>query len=216
MRLEVEGLSKRLGERFALEGLSFEVDSGRCLGLAGASGSGKTTTLRLIAGLDVPDAGEVRVAGVVVCSRKLWIPPGRRGVAMVFQGLALWPHMTVEKNVLNGLDGSVPSADRRRRVVEILERFHLREHARFYPHELSGGERQRVAIARALIRQPGILLLDEPLAHLDQQLRRETLRLLGEMKCIGGPAMILVSHDLEGLDELSDHVVRLEHGRQVP
>src|SRR5690606_13759227 len=140
----------------------------------GESGCGKSTLLRMVAGLEVPDAGTVCIGGRSVSEGRAWVAPERRGVGMVFQDFALFPHMTAEKNVLYGLR-SLARVDRRRRTSEMLELVGLASLGKRYPHQLSGGQQQRVAIARALASEPSLLLLDEPFSNLDTALKR-TLR----------------------------------------
>jgi ABC-type Fe3+/spermidine/putrescine transport system ATPase subunit len=213
--LELENVSQRVSGTFGLRDLSLAVEVGQCLGLIGPSGAGKTTTLRLIAGLEGPDAGTIRIDGKVVSQGALRVSPHRRRVGLVFQGLALWPHVTVAKHVHYGLDQELPRANCPAKVQEILERLDLVEHARRYPSELSGGEQQRVALARALAGRPRILLLDEPLANLDRSLRRDLLELLVGLKTRESVSMVFVSHDREGLSSLTDSLVVMDRGEIV-
>jgi iron(III) transport system ATP-binding protein len=210
--LELRDVRKRVGRSFALGPISFEVATGRCLALVGPSGAGKTTTLRLIAGLEAPDAGVIRIGGEAVYGGRKKVAPHRRRVALVFQSLALWPHLTVEKQVFYGLGRGLPRATRGSVVRSALARLGIAEHARRYPEQLSGGERQRVAIARALAGRPKILLLDEPLANLDRGLRRSLLELLAELKSESSMAMVYVSHDREGLASLADRLAVMDRG----
>lgn len=210
--LELRDVRKRVSRTFAVGPISLEIAAGRCLALVGPSGAGKTTTLRLIAGLEAPDAGVIRIGGEMVDGGARAVAPHRRGVALVFQSLALWPHLTVEKQVLYGLGRELPRAARRPAVRSILERLGLAEHARCYPAQLSGGEQQRAALARALVGRPRILLLDEPLAHLDRGLRRSLTALLAELKAESSMAMVYVSHDRQGLAALADRLAVMDHG----
>src|SRR5262245_21989982 len=170
----IKGLVKRYGDVHAVRGLDLLVKPGELVALLGPSGCGKTTTLRLVAGFLEPEAGEIWVGDRCLSSPMAVIPPERRRMAMIFQSYALWPHMTVAKNVAYGLRwGGVARADRERRVNEMLRVVQLEGYGSRYPGELSGGQQQRVAVARALVVEPEILLLDEPLSNLDANLREE-------------------------------------------
>ncbi len=198
------------GEGFALRGVDLEVADGRIAALLGPSGCGKTTLLRLIAGLDRPDAGDVLLDGESLLGR----PPHRRGIGLVFQELALFPHLDVARNVEFGLRmARWPRARRRERVAELLALFELDGLGARRIHELSGGERQRVALARAVAPEPGVLLLDEPLGSLDEplkaQLRPQLRALLGRL----GTTALLVSHDLRDAVEVADDLLVMADGR---
>lgn len=175
--IELQRVSKSFGQIQVLQHASLDISPGQRVCLIGPSGAGKTTTLRLIAGLDVPDAGRVIVGGKVASDPALRIPSERRQVAMVFQSLALWPHMTVRRNVEFVIQG-VSSNERRTRADELLGLVHLEERCNAYPEELSGGQQQRLAIARALAPRPRILLLDEPLKSLQRSLQQEMAELI--------------------------------------
>ncbi len=174
--LTLSHLTKRFGgdRPPAVDGLTLTVESGQILALLGPSGCGKTTTLRLIAGFELPDDGEVAIAGRVMADgqRKISVPPEERGIGIVFQDYALFPHLTVEENVGFGLHAL--ARDRRgERVLAVLNLVGLAEFAHRYPHELSGGQQQRVAVARALAPSPALILLDEPFSNLDADLRAQ-------------------------------------------
>lgn len=191
--------------------LTLEVKEGEFFSLLGPSGCGKTTTLRLIAGLERPDGGMITI-GDSVASGGLWIPPEKRGVGMVFQDYALFPHMTVFKNIAFGLRGCGKN-EVGEKVTEMLELVGLAGMTDRYPHELSGGQQQRIALARALAPSPRVMLLDEPFSNLDadlrMELRSETKRILKE----SGTTAILVTHDQEEAFCLSDRVGLLNRGR---
>ncbi len=210
--LELRDVRKQVDRCFALGPIAFEVPAGCCLALVGPSGAGKTTTLRLIAGLETPEEGTIRIGGEVVSQGRRTLAPHRRGVGLVFQNLALWPHLTVEKQVFFSLRRHRPRSERWNEVRSVLERVGLAEQARRYPAELSGGEQQRVALARALAGRPRVLLLDEPLANVDRGLRRSLLALLAELKAQAQVAMIYVSHDREGLASLADRLAVMDRG----
>ncbi len=193
--------------------LGLEVQDGRCLALAGASGAGKTTALRTLAGLSRPRHGHIECAG------ELWLdtatgvdrPPEERGVGMVFQDHALFGHLSAWRNVAYGLAGC-PRQDRRRRADELLDRFGLLGRAEARPRELSGGERQRVALARALARDPDVLLLDEPLASLDARTRAAAAADLATMLREMAVPAILVTHDFTEAAQLADRISILDAG----
>ena len=215
MSVVATGLTKRFArqkEAAAADGVSFEAPTGRITSLLGPSGSGKSTVLRLIAGLEEPDAGEIRIDGVD-CTRE---PARARGVGFAFQSYALFNHMNVRDNVAFGLKiRKTPRAEIDRRVDELLQLVQLRDYARRYPSQLSGGQRQRIALARALATQPRVLLLDEPFGALDTKVRVELREWLAEFQKTTGVTTILVTHDQEEALELSEHVVLLHEGRVV-
>ncbi|HOD73320.1 MAG TPA: ABC transporter ATP-binding protein [Candidatus Bipolaricaulis anaerobius] len=206
--LEVRGLTKRFGEVTAVADFSLAVADGETVALLGPSGCGKTTVLRIIAGLEQPDAGQVLLAGRDATD---W-PPERRGVGLVFQSYALFPHLSVEANVAYGLRFR-RGVDRVARVEELLSLVGLSGYERRKPHQLSAGQQQRVALARALAPEPGILLLDEPLSALDAALRKE---LRGELRAILGKlgiTVVYVTHDQEEALALADRVAVMREGR---
>jgi len=210
VEVEFRGLHRSFGDVHALDGLDLKVEPGELIALLGPSGCGKTTALRVLAGFEVPDAGEVLVDGVDV----LGVPANRRDMGMVFQAYSLFPHLTAVDNVAFGLRvRGRAAAARRARAQELLELVGLGEHGRRYPHQLSGGQQQRVALARALAVEPRVLLLDEPLSALDAkvrvQLREEIRRLQLEL----GITTVFVTHDQEEALSLADRVGVLRSGR---
>lgn len=206
--IEASAISKRFGDVIALNRFSLRVPDKAVLGLVGPSGSGKTTALRVIAGFDRPDSGSVSVAGTVVVDDTTFIPPERRRVGMVFQDFALFPHMTVAKNVGYGLT----SAGRQERIDEILAMVGLTGMAKRMPHELSGGEQQRVALARALAPRPDVILLDEPFSNLDapqrERVRKEVRTILVEARATA----VFVTHDREEALAISDEMAVMRDG----
>ena len=210
--LELRGLSRQHpgSSQSALTNLDLDLDPGELLCLVGPSGCGKSTTLRLIAGLDVPSSGQVLLAG-----RDLGgVPPQDRDVAMVFQGYALYPHLSVADNLAFPLRmRRVPRADRERRVRETASLLGLERLLGRLPGELSGGERQRVAMGRALVRQPKLFLFDEPLANLDAALRNELRVELGQLLRKLGTASLYVTHDQVEAMTLGDRIAVLRAGR---
>ncbi len=174
--IQIIGLQKQFYDQEVLKGISLEIAEGSLIHISGASGSGKTTLLRCIAGLEKFDSGEVQLFGRLVQSRNNFVPPNDRKIGMVFQDLILFPHMTVFQNV-DFVSKAVFKniAERMKWDSIVLEKMRIGHKANKYPHELSGGEKQRVAIARAIAHRPGILLMDEPFSHLDDELREEIL-----------------------------------------
>lgn len=211
--LEVRNLIKHFHgtAQSAVNDISFELSSGEILALVGPSGCGKTTTLRIIAGLERPDSGVVRLNGRVVASDMVFVPPEKRGVGMVFQDHALFPHLTVSENIAFGLRGQ-PSAQVKQTVGEMLHLVGLLPLAKRYPHALSGGERQRVALARALAPRPVLVLMDEPFSSLDADLRMEmrehVRRILKSMQA----TVVFVTHDQDEALYMGDRLAVLQKG----
>jgi putative spermidine/putrescine transport system ATP-binding protein len=210
MRIALRGVTKRFGASTAVDGLTLDIEPGELVALVGGSGCGKTTTLRLIAGFERPDAGEIRFDD----RRVNEVPPSRRGVGIVFQSYALFPTMTVADNIAFGLRvARWPQAEVRARVAELVALTHLGGLEGRYANQLSGGQQQRVALARALARRPEMLLLDEPLSALDAKIR---LRLRAEIRKIQqdlGVTMLYVTHDQEEALSLADRLAVMRGGR---
>jgi putrescine transport system ATP-binding protein len=210
--LEIISVSKRFGATAAVEQVSLNVESGEFFALLGPSGCGKTTLLRLIAGFERPEEGQILIDGVEMNA----VPPYRRPVNMMFQSYALFPHLDVTGNIAFGLKQE--GMDRRRRddrIAEILALVQMQDYARRRPHELSGGQKQRVALARALAKMPKLLLLDEPLAALDRKLREETrLELTGIQQRVG-TTFLVVTHDQEEALGMASRIAVMNHGRLV-
>jgi iron(III) transport system ATP-binding protein len=211
-RLRIEGLTRHFGGRTVVDGIDLAVAAGEITCLLGPSGCGKSTTLRIIAGVDRQDAGRVVLNGRVVADATTDVPPEGRGVGLMFQDFALFPHLTVAGNVAFGLPkGAATEA----RVCELLDRVALTGYEDRYPHHLSGGEQQRVALARALAPRPGIMLMDEPFSGLDNRLRDgirdETLSILKEE----GTAVLLVTHEPDEAMRMADQIALMREGRIV-
>jgi iron(III) transport system ATP-binding protein len=212
--ITLNSVSKQFVQRnvAAVQNVSLQVESGAIVVMLGPSGSGKTTLLRLIAGFEKPDTGEISIGDHVVASVQHWIPPEKRGIGMVFQDFALFPHLTVQENIAFGLH-QLPAAVRTERVQQMLTLINLPSIAQAYPHQLSGGQQQRVAIARALAPQPKVLLLDEPFSNIDtdlrQQMREEVRQLLHSQRMTA----ILVTHDQREAIEMADYLAVLNQGR---
>ena len=214
-QLSLTRVSKRYapGRTAAVEDLSLSVDHGDLLALLGPSGCGKTTTLRLIAGFETPDTGEIAIGGRVVASaRGSFVPPEERSVGVVFQDYALFPHLTIGANVGFGLD-RLPRAARASRVREVLDLVGLAAFADRYPHELSGGQQQRVAVARALAPAPALILLDEPFSNLDADLRAQMRDEVEKILRSTQTTAVFVTHDQEEAFTIADQVGVLNRGR---
>jgi iron(III) transport system ATP-binding protein len=211
--LEVRGLSKRYGSSssLALRDVTLAVSGGEVLAVVGESGSGKTTLLRLVAGLEVPTAGEVLLNGHVASSPRGCVPPERRGVGIVFQDYALFPHLNVLDNVAFGLQTMRREA-RRTRAQEGLALVGLQDYATRFPHELSGGQQQRVALARALAPQPTLLLLDEPFSNLDVVLKEQVREEVGQILRAARTTAVFVVHDLDDVLSIADRIAILKDG----
>lgn len=218
MDIRLEQVGKRYGDVEVVVGLDLTLASGRVVALLGPSGCGKTTTLRMIAGLERVSSGRVSIGGVVVDDGQVFVPPEKRGLGMVFQSYALWPHKSVVDNVayplaLRGLSATA----RREKALQALGRVHLDHLADRQPHQLSGGQQQRVAVARAVVgdgdRSPPVLLLDEPLANLDAKLREEMRGELSMLARQSGATVVIVTHDQQEAFAVADEVVVLDKGR---
>ncbi len=207
----VHGVSKHFGAVTAVEAADLCVERGEFVALLGPSGCGKTTLLRLVAGFEEPDAGEVRIGDRVVADGSTWVVPERRRVGMVFQDYALFPHLTVAENVGFGL----PRRERRARVPIVLALVDLCGLGGRYPHELSGGQQQRVALARALAPNPELVLLDEPWSNIDPHLRASMRDELARILRSIGVTVVLVTHDREEAFSLADRIAIMRAGTVV-
>jgi iron(III) transport system ATP-binding protein len=213
--IEVENLEIKYGEVPAVRGVSFVVQPGEQLTLLGPSGCGKTTTLRAIAGLEQPSAGEIRIGGAPVYSSasRVNIPAEKRGLSMVFQSYAIWPHMTVFENVAYGLRVRRESKEQiTEKVDRALDMVQMRAYSARGASQLSGGQQQRVALARAFVFQPSVLLFDEPLSNLDAKLRADMRIELRELQHRLGITSVYVTHDLEEALAMSDRIVVMRDG----
>ncbi len=210
--VRIENVSKRFGEFVAVNHVSLDIRAGEIFCLLGASGCGKTTLLRMLAGFEAPSEGRLLIDGEDLAR----IPPYERPVNMMFQSYALFPHLSVERNVAFGLEQErLPAAEIRRRVGEMLEIVRLTPLARRKPHQLSGGQRQRVALARALVKRPKLLLLDEPLGALDRKLREHTQFELLNIQQQLGVTFVVVTHDQEEAMTLATRIGVMERGEIV-
>ncbi|WP_274361283.1 sulfate/molybdate ABC transporter ATP-binding protein [Paenibacillus thermotolerans] len=210
MHIEVERLTKRFGGYTATDFVTFGIEQGKLVGVLGPSGGGKTTLMRMIAGLEQPDSGTIAIHG----HRMDGVPPQRRNIGFVFQNYALFRHMTVFDNIAFGLTVKRKKKEEiRGRVHDLLELIGLKGLENRYPSQLSGGQRQRVAFARAIAPQPELLLLDEPFAAMDVKVRKELRGWLREMIRRIGITTLFVTHDQEEAMELADQILIIHEGR---
>lgn len=210
MHVEVKNLDKHFGSFHAVKDVSFGIEKGQLIGLLGPSGGGKTSILRMLAGLEQPDAGEIIFHGQRVND----LAPQDRGIGFVFQSYALFKHMTVFDNIAFGLQVKKVSKSRiKERVMELVELTGLKGFEHRYPHQLSGGQRQRVAFARALAPEPQLLLLDEPFAAIDAKIRQELRSWLRELIERVGITSIFVTHDQDEAIEVADEIMIISEGR---
>ena len=212
-RLEVRGLSRRFHGQQVVNDLSLSIAPGQVTCLLGPSGCGKSTTLRMIAGLETPDSGEILIDGVQVFARGRNLPPEARGVGLMFQDFALFPHLTVAENVAFGLSGD--RSAKAARVTELLERVNLHGYGEKHPHQLSGGEQQRVALARALAPRPQVMLMDEPFSGLDNRLRDGIRDTTLDILKSEGAAVLLVTHEPDEALRMADEIALMRGGQIV-
>jgi sulfate transport system ATP-binding protein len=208
--IEVNGVGKKFGDFVALENISLSIPSGELMALLGPSGGGKSTLLRIIAGLEHADSGTVHIEGVDATD----LSPQRRNVGFVFQHYAAFKHLSVRRNVAFGLEiRKLPKAEVRRKVDELLALVHLEQFADRLPSQLSGGQRQRMALARALAVEPSVLLLDEPFGALDAKVRKELRDWLRRLHDEVHVTTVFVTHDQEEALEVADNIVVINEGR---
>jgi ABC-type Fe3+/spermidine/putrescine transport system ATPase subunit len=208
--LSLTGIDKVFGSNRVLSGVSLDIQSGEFFSLLGPSGCGKSTLLRIISGLESANSGSVTIGGKAVDH----IPPQGRGIGMVFQQYALWPHMTIAQNVRFGLESRpISNKERDSKMISALERVQMLPFKDRFPHQISGGQQQRVALARALAMEPTIILLDEPLSNLDARLRAEIRQELADLHSKLGATMIYVTHDQEDALSLSSRIAIMNMGQ---
>jgi len=210
----VENIYKKHGQVAALTGVTLELALNEPLAIVGPSGCGKTTLLRLVAGLECPDAGKILIDGSEVSTPHRMTPPHKRGVAMIFQDLALWPHMTAREHLdfVRNRNGRAQDSETLG-VEEIFRNVNLSKHCNCFPHELSGGEKQRLALARALAAGKKYLLMDEPFTNLDPILKEELLGLMIGLKDRFQMGMVLVTHNMEEAFALADRIAVMNKGK---
>jgi putrescine transport system ATP-binding protein len=210
--IKIEGITKKFDDFVAVDNIDLDIYKGELFSLLGGSGCGKTTLLRMLAGFETPNAGRIFIDGVDMTD----IPPYQRPVNMMFQSYALFPHMSVEKNIAYGLNrDGIEKHEVKKRVDEILEMVELGQFSKRMPHQLSGGQRQRVALARSLVKRPKVLLLDEPLGALDKRLREQTQFELMNIQSELGITFVVVTHDQEEAMTLSTRIAVMDTGRFV-
>ncbi|WP_242271934.1 ABC transporter ATP-binding protein [Bacillus cereus group sp. BfR-BA-01310] len=211
MFFEMNNLSFRYknAKQDVIDGLSISIEKGEIVGILGKSGSGKSTLLRLIAGLEYPSSGSIEIKNKTIVDDEHFLVPEKREVGMVFQDYALFPHLTVEKNIKFGLH-HFPKSEQKNRLLHMLELIDLKGFEKRYPYELSGGQQQRVALARALAPNPSILLMDEPFSNLDADLRGKIRQELKNILKKEGMTCIFVTHDREDVNAICDRVINME------
>ena len=207
--VELKHINKVFNDFKASDDVSFSVEKGKLIGLLGPSGSGKTTILRMIAGLEIPDSGEVIIDGKVVND----VPASQRGIGFVFQNYALFPNMTVEQNIGIGFTGN--KEDKQKMVEQLIHHFQLDGLEKLYPSKLSGGQQQRTALARIMAYEPDVILLDEPFSALDAYLRERMLTELMEMLSDYEGTVIMVSHSRDEIYSFSEEVLVIEDGHGI-
>lgn len=212
--IEIRHISKTIQGKRVLEDISLNVGTESILALVGPSGCGKTTLLRLIAGLETPDEGWINIDGVAASDANYILPPRNRQLAMIFQDLALWPHMTARQHltyVLRQQNHTNDASDNR--IKALLDAVNLNGHSDRYPHQLSGGEQQRLAIVRALAQNPKYLLMDEPFSNLDPILKEELEVFISSIQCESKIGIVYVTHNIRDLERITDHVAVMQNGR---
>jgi iron(III) transport system ATP-binding protein len=209
--LQIEELSKSYDKKnFALKDFSYELEKGKICAVVGESGSGKSTLLKLIAGLERSDHGQINMGEQILCNDQIHLSPQKRSVGLVFQDFALFPHLKVKENIAFGLQTGSDS-----KIQQMLKAVRLEGYEDRFPSELSGGQEQRVAIARSLVREPELLLLDEPFSNLDtnlkSELRHEIKRLIKDL----GLSMIFITHDIYDAIDIADEIIFLKEGEII-
>ena len=209
----IRNVTKAFGDNVVLKAFDAEFQDGEFITLLGPSGCGKTTMLRMIAGFEKPTSGEIYIDGHLVSGGKTFVPPEKRGVGMVFQSYAVWPHMNVFDNVAYPLTiRHTPKAEIKSAVEKVLAVVHLSQYAERFPNQLSGGQQQRVALARALVAEPTLLLLDEPLSNLDAKLRESMRFEIKEIQKKLGITVVYVTHDQTEAMAMSDRIFLINRG----
>lgn len=213
MYVKIENLKYRYSKSApaVIQNFSLAIKKGEIVSILGESGSGKSTILRLLAGLETPSSGSISIDGNVIVDGRSFVPPEKRKIGIVFQDYALFPHMTVEKNIKYGLR-KMSRSEKQKRLDEMLELISLEDYKNRYPHELSGGQQQRVALARALAPAPSLLLFDEPFSNLDAHLQVKIRNELREILKHTNTTSVFVTHDQTDAVALADRIILLENG----
>ncbi len=210
--IEFNNVTHGYGEKITVKNFSLKIEAGKLTCLLGSSGSGKTTILRLIAGLEIPRSGKISIDGKTVSENgSVLIPPHKRNIGFIFQDLALWPHFTVRKNIAFGLEKR-KEKNVREKVRGMLDLFGLSNLGERYPHQLSGGQKQLAAIARSLALNPKIMLMDEPLANLDVKLKRNIIEHVKKLKTDFDLTLVYVTHDHKEAFALADKIAVIDAG----
>ena len=212
--LKIDNLGKRYDQSWVLKDINLALSPGEILTIVGPSGAGKTTLLRLIAGLEIPEQGTIRINDKQVSSAQKMVAPHTRRLSMIFQDLALWPHMTVKKHIQFVMKGKRRSTQQiEETVIEVLAGTRLSGYENRYPHELSGGEKQRLALARAWAPGPDYILMDQPFSDLDHLLRDDLQQVLTGLVNDFNVGILLVTHDIDEAIALADRLAVLNHGQ---
>ncbi|MGM0369192.1 MAG: ABC transporter ATP-binding protein [Bacillota bacterium] len=216
MFLEVDDLAFKYNnsEQDVLKNISFDVQQGDIVCILGESGSGKSTVLRLLAGLEKPSKGRIEIDDQLMVNNDIFILPENRGIGVVFQDYALFPHMTVAENILFGIKDKAKEY-KEDKLHDLLELIGLKEHKAKYPHQLSGGQQQRIALARSLAIDPSLVVMDEPFSSLDANLQSQIRGDLKEIMTTTGTTSIFVSHDKDDAINIADRIIVLEEGKIV-
>ena len=205
----IENITKKKNTKKILNNFTLNVKQGETIAVTGASGCGKTTLLRLIAGLDILDKGQIRIDDQIVSSPLKTVPPNKRNLSLIFQDLALWPHMTVEEHLSFVLKKNKTD----KWIAELLDHVHLDRYKNQYPHQLSGGEQQRLAIARGVATRPKYLLMDEPFSHLDKKLKNQLEFFILQMIKKLDISIVYVTHSIRDASKLADRIAFIEDGQ---
>jgi len=214
--INAENLKFRYGKHSILKGVDLQVQKNETLALIGPSGCGKTTLLRLVAGFEMPDEGNISIEDMMVSRPGFVVPPNKRNLSLIFQDLALWPHMTVEEHLLFVLnDKKKEKSYVANRIKRLLKNVDLEPCAARLPHQLSGGEKQRLAIARGIAKNPKYLLMDEPFNNLDPILKKDQENFLNQLKNQFQMGIIYVSHNIEEVNNIADRIAIMKKGRII-
>ncbi|MFC7063315.1 ABC transporter ATP-binding protein [Halobacillus seohaensis] len=213
MFIQIEDLcfNYRNAKENIIQNFNLSIDQGEIISILGESGSGKSTILRLLCGLETPSCGTIRISNNIMTDDHHFVLPEKRGIGIVFQDYALFPHMTVSENIKFGLKGYDRKA-RKKRIEEVLDLVNMMNFMKRYPHELSGGQQQRIALARALAPKPTLLLLDEPFSNLDADLQIKIRRELKDIIKKTGTTSIFVTHDHEDSHAIADRIITMRDG----